>query len=143
LNWSAPACCKVRVRTFVRRHACKRAIRARIFLNFVIEFSMSQKAVIVHCTGRQATEISVAQTSGQPGGVHAPDFREYLPRADPNHLLVADCPFSQLTGHHVVVIYDASSKQKPNPCASRLTTNPENGLEIEVCMYMIFIMLRY
>lgn len=47
-------------------------------------------------------------------------------------MLVADCPFSQLTGDHVVVIYDASSKRSANPCASRLTTNPENGLELEV-----------
>ena len=59
-------------------------------------------------------------------------YREFLPGADPDHLLAADCPFSQLTGKHVVVIYDASGKGQPNPCASRLTTNVENGLEIEV-----------
>ncbi|KAL4527951.1 hypothetical protein Ndes2526B_g07743 [Nannochloris sp. 'desiccata'] len=96
---------------------------------------MSQKAVVLHAgpsSARKATEVSVPQPSGQPGSVHPPEYIEFLPGADPDHLLAADCPFSQLTGKHVVVIYDSRGKGQPNPCASRLTTNVENGLEIEV-----------
>lgn len=58
--------------------------------------------------------------------------RNCLPGADPDHLLAADCPFSNLTGHHVLVVYDANGRGPPNASASRLTTNMENGLEVEV-----------
>jgi len=58
--------------------------------------------------------------------------RDLLPAADVDHLMVADCPFSHLTDLPVAVIYDASGKGETNPTASRLTTNVESGLQINV-----------
>lgn len=58
--------------------------------------------------------------------------REILPDADPRHLLVASVPFSDLVGHPVMLVYDASSEQDYNPCAARMTTSVSNGLAVQV-----------
>lgn len=55
-----------------------------------------------------------------------------MPSADPDHLLLADCPFSHLTDRAVAVVYDASRRGAPNATASRLTADVETGLEVEV-----------
>ena len=46
--------------------------------------------------------------------------------------MVADCPFSHLTEHGAVVVYDNSSSASPNPMASRLTTIVETGLQLDI-----------
>ena len=54
--------------------------------------------------------------------------------ADPQHLLLAAVPLSELTGRRVVLVYDASgSSGQLNAAARRLTTTLEEGLEVEVC----------
>jgi hypothetical protein len=55
-----------------------------------------------------------------------------LPQCDPQHLLLADSPFSGLVGQPVLIVYDANSQLAPNPCATRLTTNLGDGLEVKV-----------
>ena len=36
---------------------------------------MTQKAVALHAGARKATEITVPQSSGEPGSIHAPDYK--------------------------------------------------------------------
>lgn len=55
-----------------------------------------------------------------------------LPGSDPQHLLLAAVPFSGLLGLPLLLVYDANSQEELNPCATRLTTNLDDGLEIKV-----------
>lgn len=41
---------------------------------------------------------------------YAVSFRNLVQAADPQHLLLAEVPFSQLLGRHIVLVYDASSQ---------------------------------
>ena len=56
-----------------------------------------------------------------------------LAPADPQHLLLAAMPLSELTGRRVLLVYDASgSSGQLNAAATRLTTTLEEGLEVQV-----------
>lgn len=60
--------------------------------------------------------------------------------ADPEHLLLAAVPFSELAGKRVVLVYDASSAGAPNQAATRLTTGVEDGLEVQASRQWIAVL---
>ncbi len=94
-----------------------------------------QKGLLLTAADHQVQAVDV--TPAPPSDhnlISAQAYTQLLPTADPQHLLLAAVPFAELVGERVGLLFDASCSGEPNKIATRLTTNVENGLEVQVCV---------
>ncbi|KAL4437233.1 hypothetical protein ABPG75_004372 [Micractinium tetrahymenae] len=99
-----------------------------------------QKGLHIRAEGHTISEVPIACPPADHNQIQPQAYAALLKAADPQHLLVAEVPISELLGRRMVLVYDASSQGPPNTIASRLTTGMEDGLSVEirgdaVCFY--------
>lgn len=91
-----------------------------------------QKGLYIRAECHSISEVPIVCPPADRNRIQPQTYAALLKAADPQHLLLAEVPFSQLLGRHIVLVYDASSQGPPNAIASRLTTGVEDGLAVEI-----------